>query len=267
MRGRMTFLLLGLLAHAIADFVLQPENVVRRKERCALGAHLHHAGVTLLCHIAAFHAYGLRAVVLMGAGMSLAHAVLDGLKALAHARLSRVRRSPVKGLGLFMADQLAHAITIVAAWELAPVELLGSTGSFYGGVLLPRTGAALAPAFAALGVSLDRVLVVVVAYVLVVFGGAAFVRQVLDTFCEGVDQSLSTSAGRYIGMAERTLMLTLVLVNAFSSLAFVLTAKSLARFRELSDMRFAEYYLIGTLASASAALFAGIAVRAVLNIA
>lgn len=257
----MTFILLGLLAHAVADFVFQPDNVVASKRRSKLRGYVQHGVVVFTCHAVAFHLYGLRTAIFLGVAISLVHVVIDWLKTLAHSRLS-----PVKSLAVFVADQLAHVVTILAAWEVIRVELPDGPVLFYRNMLLPKTVASLAPAWTALGVSLDRALVIVVAYVLVIFGGATFVRQVLDAFCAGVETRLSTSAGRYIGMAERTLMLTLVFVNAFSSLAFVLTAKSLARFQELNDMRFAEYYLVGTLTSASVALVTGIAARAVFNL-
>lgn len=255
----MTFILLGLLAHAVADFVFQPDNVVASKRRSKLRGYVQHGAVVFVCHAVAFHLYGLRAAILLGVAISLVHVVIDWVKNLTYSKLSPMRR-----LGTFVADQCAHVVTIFAAWEVANAELSENIISFYRDVLLPKTVASFAPIQSALHVSLDHALVMVAAYVLVVFAGAAFVRQILDAFSVGVEPRLSTSAGRYIGMVERTLMLTLVLVNAFSSLAFVLTAKSLARFQELNDMRFAEYYLVGTLTSASVALIVGIAAKALL---
>ena len=45
-------------------------------------------------------------------------------------------------------------------------------------------------------------------------------------------QGDTRQAGRYIGMLERALILTLTLAGAFTAIAFVLTAKSIARYKE-----------------------------------
>ena len=57
----------------------------------------------------------------------------------------------------------------------------------------------------------------------------------------------SPISGDYIGIFERFIRLTLVISEAYSATSFVFTAKSLARFRELDNRDFVEYYLIGTL--------------------
>ena len=61
--------------------------------------------------------------------------------------------------------------------------------------------------------------------------------------------------GRIIGMLERVVVYFFVLNGAYAGIAFVMAAKGFARFRELNDRDFAEYFLIGTLASV---VFAGI---------
>lgn len=58
------------------------------------------------------------------------------------------------------------------------------------------------------------------------------------------------NAGRVIGMLERWLIyLVLVVAQNFNVIALVLAAKGIARFRQLEEREFAEYVLIGTLAS------------------
>ncbi len=61
-------------------------------------------------------------------------------------------------------------------------------------------------------------------------------------------------AGRAIGNLERTLILFLALNDQLAAVGLVLTAKSLARFEDLKDRDFAEYYLLGTLTSTLIAL-------------
>ena len=58
------------------------------------------------------------------------------------------------------------------------------------------------------------------------------------------------NAGRLIGLTERWLMYTiLVAAEEYNVIAFVLAAKGFARFRQMDQRAFAEYVLIGTLAS------------------
>ena len=44
-------------------------------------------------------------------------------------------------------------------------------------------------------------------------------------------------------MLEQTLVLTLLLLQAHAAVGFVVAAKSIARFKELEQQPFAEYYL------------------------
>jgi len=69
--------------------------------------------------------------------------------------------------------------------------------------------------------------------------------------------------GEAIGIIERLLIVTFVLVGAEAAIGLVIAAKTLARFKQLDDRDFAEYYLLGTLASvAVAAISAFVAVAA-----
>ncbi len=60
--------------------------------------------------------------------------------------------------------------------------------------------------------------------------------------------------GAAIGVLERLLIVTFVLTGSTAAIGFVVAAKTLARFKQLDDRDFAEYYLLGTLASVAVAL-------------
>ena len=64
------------------------------------------------------------------------------------------------------------------------------------------------------------------------------------------------NAGTYIGMLERIIILLLGILGLYGSIALVLTAKSLARFKQLEDKSFSEKYLVGTLMSLIIAILA-----------
>lgn len=73
-------------------------------------------------------------------------------------------------------------------------------------------------------------------------------------------------AGRVIGILERWIIFTLVVISQYSLIGLVLTAKSVARFKQIQDdATFAEYFLLGTLYSTLIALVAGILVSGLLG--
>ena len=73
------------------------------------------------------------------------------------------------------------------------------------------------------------------------------------------------SRGRIIGVLERGLALTLVLLSEFGALGFIVAAKAIARFRGLDNRDFAEYFVIGTLASLLHAVLVGVGLRLLLS--
>ena len=75
------------------------------------------------------------------------------------------------------------------------------------------------------------------------------------------------NAGQWIGYLERFLILTFILAGYTEAIGFLLAAKSIFRFGELSkglEIKNTEYVLIGTLASFTIAIFVGLGLRAFL---
>ena len=75
------------------------------------------------------------------------------------------------------------------------------------------------------------------------------------------DNNESDNVGALIGMLERVVILLLGALGLYGSIALVLTAKSLARFKQLEDKNFAEKYLVGTLISLTIAILALLIVK------
>jgi Protein of unknown function (DUF3307) len=70
--------------------------------------------------------------------------------------------------------------------------------------------------------------------------------------------------GATIGILERILVVVFVLTGTEAAIGFVVAAKTLARFRLLDDRDFAEYYLLGTLASVAVAIVTALVGKAAL---
>lgn len=71
-----------------------------------------------------------------------------------------------------------------------------------------------------------------------------------------------SSGGRRIGYLERLLIFIFVMAGSYEAIGFLVTAKSILRFGESrKDQKYAEYVLLGTLASFLCATVIGIAAK------
>lgn len=110
----------------------------------------------------------------------------------------------------------------------------------------------------------DLILSGAVVYTAVVFAAGYLIRYLTRGLLGGVSLQLGesveqlTNAGLYIGWLERLLIVTAVILRSPTLIGLILTAKSIARFPEMKESKFAEYFLIGTLLSVIIALFGGL---------
>jgi hypothetical protein len=103
-----------------------------------------------------------------------------------------------------------------------------------------------------------------IVYIAVVFPGGHLIRYLTKglvareqtPFQESAEQL--ESAGLYIGWLERFLIMTAVVLRSPTLIGLILTGKSIARFPEMKEPKFAEYFLIGTLLSFTLALLGGL---------
>ncbi len=248
----MTLLVLLFAGHVIADFVVQTESIAARKER-EMSAMLIHGLATLVTHVVIAAPF-LTPLLLVGlVVLGVVHTVTDVV------RRSVVRDIPERAFPGLMVDQAAHAAAILALWWI----VAGRTGSVQLADWVPcGAGGALA--------MYGRVAAVAAGLALNWKGGTAVVRRLLARYPEVVPKDAGDSRhqyamGRTIGCLERTLVFSLVLFGQWGALGFVIAAKSIARFKELDDKHFADYYLIGTLASMLVAVGTGILVRYLLS--
>jgi hypothetical protein len=327
------------LAHLVADFVLQTTAIVQAKRardgRAWRGLLGHGAGVAvcLVPFALAFGVPGLWALV----AITVSHVAIDRAKvvatgraearALAEARGRHEGRAPAEGLGRawtplpaawFAIDQLAHLAVLGAVWAtwLAGQSLTVEWTAAVAGVTVGRDPAA---------VHHIALVAVVLASLLIsnVRGGAIFVatlvrpleqeegelgdaamvdvpratvvppamvnrnwsfqlgplRGSINAEPAGPQPAATIAApdqrpglpsparvGAAIGILERILIVTFVLAGAEAAIGFVIAAKTIARFRQLDDRDFAEYYLLGTLGSVSVAILTALVARAALTV-
>mgnify|MGYP001406827025 CR=1 FL=1 len=242
----MTAFLLALLAHALADFVFQGERTVDAKKRGVFKVFFLHAlSVGLLTFLFLQLYLGIYSLFFSLAVLVI-HLIIDYLKYGVDRILEKAHR-PHKPL-TFIMDQLLHIYSLLILTDMMK--------------LIKR------PAFQSFtqqNPSVDLYLIVVIVYLFVLFGGAYFVRLLLDSIPSTEKQEEENARkGKLIGILERALLLTLWITGNTGGVAIVLTAKSIARFKEFDNRDFAEYYLIGTLTSTLIAVLGGLFVQAFL---
>jgi Protein of unknown function (DUF3307) len=235
------------LAHLLTDCVLQTAGMLRQKNSGKAAGYAKHGAVYFACTVllAGFFVPGMFLSARFEGAMlvlTLVHLGIDWCK------IALARRAPwADGSAAFAIDQWVHFMTMVAAacWivRVAP-----------GGIALKALAVMRAPS--------NRVLLLLVVYVAVIFGGGYFIRfmtkPLLRDLQVGASSLQLSNAGMYIGWIERFLVMTALFLRSPATAGLILAAKSIARYPEFRREQFAEYFLIGTLLSISVATVGGL---------
>mgnify|MGYP006278267747 CR=1 FL=1 len=116
---------------------------------------------------------------------------------------------------------------------------------------------------------LYTLLVVLLGAILTVWGGGVVVARTIEPYAEQLkEEDGLVAGGRIIGYAERLLIYVFVLANAPGAIGFLVTAKSIFRFGDVTGdgkRRHAEYIIIGTLTSFAYAVTLSYLVRWILT--
>lgn len=239
-------LILLIAGHVFGDFLLQTEWMAGRKER-HWGAMFAHVALVFVAHCVVLWPFASGRLIAAMLGLSVLHLLFDVVR-------SRALGKWGASLAAFFTDQTLHLVAVFAVWRLL-LEWTGASASAWSPSVPWLTWYARGAAVAA-------------AYVFNAKGATRIVRGMLERFPKAVPSEASDAGdeyemGRTIGNLERYLILTLVLFGQWVALGFIIAAKSIARFPELTAPRhkdFAEYYLIGTLTSVLVALASGMIV-------
>jgi len=228
----MITLLRLLLAHAVADFLLQTATMARSKMSPKwLGAH---AGIHAAAYVVVLIPRPWPEIVAISLGLFVVHATIDWCKAAIGSGSAFA----------FALDQVAHLVTLVAAASLAP------TAPF--------------PAADVLGpiVASPRWTLLATVYVTAIFGGNYFVQAVVAPFRAA--GAVGDRRGEIVGWFERFVFVTLLASDHAGAVALLVVAKTIVRYPELmgESRRAAGVYLIGALASLAVAVAGAAVLRA-----
>ena len=215
-----------LLAHVLADFVLQSNRMAATKRQVG----------TLALH----GAFVLATAVLATGNLSPWLLALTA----AHLAIDLVKSRLPATLWPFLADQAAHGVTIVACAALAPDQW--PTGLWSGHPLLPG------------------LMTIAAGAVLATRAGGFAIGQLMAPWAAHAPAGLP-GGGRTIGHLERGMIFLLILTGQAQSIGFLIAAKSVLRFGSIStEKEVSEYVIIGTLASFSWGIAVALATTALL---
>lgn len=226
------FPLLLLAGHLIGDFVLQTRRTADGKKR--ISTLVRHGCEVLFAHLLLLWPFWSPRLLVGIALLVVAHVLVDVWKA--------NRRN---NLAAFSCDQLLHLVLLVVAWILVEPDSFTALGEQW-------------PGIASSGWYVWSVLLLGM-FGFALRGGGTVVRFALGPNLDRDENDPESPRGEKIGYLERTLILVLAIMGEWGSVGLILAAKSVARFRELDKRDFAEYYLIGTLASTLVAVLVGVA--------
>lgn len=232
--------------HVLADFVLQSDALVAGKQnpQTRSGALRRHFGQVAIAHALWLALIHPALAVIVGPMLAGLHLVIDRWK------LRKEQAYPAT-LRWFLWDQGLHlgSLLFVAVWI---AEFPSDMAIDHWRFAAEWADEAIFLTVLALNARLGGFLV------------AEFLRRYKprpassaevtaaaenSTPADGREEGELLRTGRVIGMLERVLLFLILVQGEWAAVGFVIAAKSVVRFPELSKRAFAEYYLLGTLAS------------------
>jgi len=223
-------LLRVLVAHFLADFVFQSSTMAKEKDEHGIKSRYFwfHAGIHVITLALLLWDYHLWPVLL---SVSLGHLIIDALKTFFKTSLVRI----------FLIDQFLHITLIIIVWLLYTQQ----TALMQSGVINLMNQ--------------PKAWGIILAYLLVTIPTGVLIGKLTENWSKEIEKQSTSgqksglkNAGKWIGILERTLILTFVIAGNMSSIGFILAAKSVFRFGDLKDARDhkkTEYIIIGTMLS------------------
>jgi len=225
-----------LVAHFLADFIFQPTSWVNKKNEHGIKSRYFwlHIAIHLITLSVLLWDPKLWPVILW---VTFGHLILDAIK----SKLSN------SGIWIFLVDQLLHLFLIVLVSMIYTQQFQ----------LFIDAASRIVDNEKFWELSLAYLLLTTPSSVLI---GKMTQRWSQDTGISAGSKGLK-NAGKWIGIMERLLIFTFIVINEISAIGFLLAAKSVFRFGDLkdpSDHKKTEYIIIGTFISFSIAIAIGL---------
>ncbi len=231
--GLKELLLLQFIAHLCLDYFFQTDKLAKQKNTIGFKSSFlyWHA---LACFALSW-LFSLQVnFVLAAAIIAITHFLIDGFK-------RHLNNSKHFGRYAFFIDQAIHLIILTVVVVLFD--------KWYG----------INPS---IEVSLNfKYLLIITGYLVCLKPANIFIKEVFQaTEIQVSSDNEMPNAGKVIGVLERILTLTFIIVSQYSAVGFLIAAKSILRYRNDETLK-TEYVLIGTMLSFGIAVIAGIIIN------
>lgn len=263
-----------LIGHLIADFLLQSANMAelkKEKKRYWIGHSAIYAAIFI---VLSFVCLRPKFAIIYASIIAITHCIVDLLRIILDKKSTN---KPQLQFTLFVIDQIIHISIVIALCFL--LNLDGHISGFYC-KLIEFSNFSNIVLYSLVFLSLTNPSAVLVKKLLnMLFAKDEDKEQIQTSSSKKQDKKQTAPKGTEqednetndnpnigftIGILERVITAVLLLCNQYSAIGLVLTAKSIARFKQLEKRDFAEKYLIGTLTSLLISLLAIIIIEKLL---
>lgn len=221
-----------LIAHVLGDFVFQPSSWVEGKRKNTYKSkYLYFHGLIHLFALVVLlgfdWSYWLSILILVGS-----HLLIDLIKINLDKRLNERL--------LFVLDQILHLLVIIGVVYInEPFEI------------------------SLRWINSPEILLSILAILFITFVSSILMKIIMSKWVMKEDKTSDSlkNAGQYIGVLERLFIFIFIILDQWSAIGLLITAKSVFRFSDLSrakDRKLTEYILIGTLMSFGLAIITGL---------
>lgn len=251
-----SYLIRLVIAHIATDYIFQTNKMVEAKYKNAFKSpalYLH----CLIAIITSWIALDLKMGITLGlaASIGVSHYFID---------VAKIKLDKNRTFVGFCLDQLAHLIVILIVWLYLNQSIEKLNDMFHGYM------------------SNYKFLLLVLGYLFVIWPASYIIKFAISSLNLSASQNMTSgstptdgaashtdsqpnkaedillNAGKYIGIFERVIILTLVLYSEYEAIGFLITGKSIVR---MNSTKQTEYVLAGTLLSYAIAILTGVVIN------
>jgi hypothetical protein len=231
--GIKELILLQIIAHLCLDYFFQTDKLAKQKNTIGFKSPFlyWHA---LVCFVLSW-LFSLQLGFVLGAAIITAtHFLIDGFK-------RHLNNSQYFGRYAFFIDQALHLLIIAIV------------------VVLYNKWHGINPS---VNISIHfKYLLIITGYLVCLKPANIFIKEVFrSTEIQVSSDNEMPNAGKVIGVLERILTLTFIIVSQYAAVGFLIAAKSILRYGNNETLK-TEYVLIGTMLSFGIAVIAGIVIN------